>query len=432
MAYLGSIPATQYSRMAKQTITGNGGAVYTLDYAVGSEAEIEVFVNNVRQEPVAAYSVAGTTLTMTDNILSSDSFYVVFQGKAISTGNIPEKDNSGNYNFDNSTLFVDAANNSVGIGTTSNVASVGKLSIVHNNTAITLGQSSASGEAAINFWSEAIPSRAASNAFTLGMDSLSNGGPSAFIWNRNESFLKFGTNNLERMRVDATGNVGISTSNPTARLEVRGGNGAGGISGPTSNTWAAKIIMNQDDPGLNGLSVQNRWGGTNAIIFEAARGWNGSSAGYYPALTVDGAGYVRTPLQPFFYGYMYSVTKTANWASIPAFDNVVTNRGSHYNTSTKLFTCPVSGEYEISVGGFISTGGDGERVALAFKKNGADYIIGGGQLSAVDTPFPWNRVVISCSTNDTICMDAMYSPNSIVLGAGAGFYSFGCIIRLLG
>jgi len=68
--------------MAKQTITGNGGTSYTLDHAVGSEQEIEVFVNNVRQEPSVAYTVAGTALTMTGNVASTDDFYVVFQGKA--------------------------------------------------------------------------------------------------------------------------------------------------------------------------------------------------------------------------------------------------------------------------------------------------------------------------------------------------------------
>jgi hypothetical protein len=69
--------------MDKQTITGDGTTgPYTLDHAVGSEQEIEVFVNNVRQEPSVAYTVVGTALTMTGNVASTDDFYVVFQGKA--------------------------------------------------------------------------------------------------------------------------------------------------------------------------------------------------------------------------------------------------------------------------------------------------------------------------------------------------------------
>ena len=82
MPYLGNTPASRFTSMDKQTITGDGGTDYTLDHAVGSEQEIEVFVNNVRQEPSVAYTVSGTDLTMTGNVASTDDFYVVFQGKA--------------------------------------------------------------------------------------------------------------------------------------------------------------------------------------------------------------------------------------------------------------------------------------------------------------------------------------------------------------
>jgi len=85
MAYLGNTPASRFTSMDKQTITGDGGTGYTLDHAVGSEQEIEVFVNNVRQEPSVAYTVVGTALTMTGNVASTDDFYVVFQGKAQQT-----------------------------------------------------------------------------------------------------------------------------------------------------------------------------------------------------------------------------------------------------------------------------------------------------------------------------------------------------------
>lgn len=85
MGYVGNQTTNSYTSMDKQTITGNGGTSYTLDHAVANVNEIEVFVNNVRQEPSVAYTVAGTALTMTGNVASSDDFYVVFQGKAIQT-----------------------------------------------------------------------------------------------------------------------------------------------------------------------------------------------------------------------------------------------------------------------------------------------------------------------------------------------------------
>lgn len=71
--------------MDKQVITGNGGQNYTLTHAVANAQEIEVFVNNVRQEAGVAYTVSGTALTMTGNVASADDFYVIYQGKALQT-----------------------------------------------------------------------------------------------------------------------------------------------------------------------------------------------------------------------------------------------------------------------------------------------------------------------------------------------------------
>ena len=85
MGYVGNQTTNSYTSLDKQTITGNGGTSYTLDHAVANVNEIEVFVNNVRQEPSVAYTVSGTALTMTGNVASSDDFYVVFQGKALQT-----------------------------------------------------------------------------------------------------------------------------------------------------------------------------------------------------------------------------------------------------------------------------------------------------------------------------------------------------------
>jgi len=72
MGYVGNQTSNSYSSMDKQTITGNGGASYTLTHAVANVNEIEVFVNNVRQEPSVAYTVAGTALTMTGGAVTTD------------------------------------------------------------------------------------------------------------------------------------------------------------------------------------------------------------------------------------------------------------------------------------------------------------------------------------------------------------------------
>jgi len=86
---LGLKPATQHVSTEKQSITGNGGTSYTLQQSVSQASDIEVFVNNTRQEPTVAYTASGTTLTMTGAVNSSDSFYVIFQGIAIQTAGLP-------------------------------------------------------------------------------------------------------------------------------------------------------------------------------------------------------------------------------------------------------------------------------------------------------------------------------------------------------
>ena len=85
MGYVGNTITTNYTSFAKQDLTGDGGTGYTLSHSVANANEIAVYVNNVRQEPTDAYSVSGTTLTMTGNVASSDNFYVIFLGKAIQT-----------------------------------------------------------------------------------------------------------------------------------------------------------------------------------------------------------------------------------------------------------------------------------------------------------------------------------------------------------
>jgi hypothetical protein len=85
MPYLGLSPAVQTTAMAYQDFGTQSGTSFVLDHPVANASEIEVFVNNVRQEPTVAYTVSGTSLAMTGTVASTDDFYVVFQGKALVT-----------------------------------------------------------------------------------------------------------------------------------------------------------------------------------------------------------------------------------------------------------------------------------------------------------------------------------------------------------
>ena len=89
MAYLGNKPVNNFVSFAKQDITGNGGTSYSLDYPVTGANDIDLYINNVRQEPTEAYSCSGSTLTLTEAVQSTDDIYAIFRGRALQTANHP-------------------------------------------------------------------------------------------------------------------------------------------------------------------------------------------------------------------------------------------------------------------------------------------------------------------------------------------------------
>ena len=85
MAYVGNRPADTFHTTVKQSFTPDSSTTaFTLNQSVAGENEIELFINNVRQEPGTgkAFTAAGTTLTMSEAPTTGDDMYCIFQGKA--------------------------------------------------------------------------------------------------------------------------------------------------------------------------------------------------------------------------------------------------------------------------------------------------------------------------------------------------------------
>ena len=85
MAYVGNRPADTFHTTVKQSFTPDSSTIaFTLNQSVAGENEIELFINNVRQEPGSgkAFTAAGTTLTMSEAPTTGDDMYCIFQGKA--------------------------------------------------------------------------------------------------------------------------------------------------------------------------------------------------------------------------------------------------------------------------------------------------------------------------------------------------------------
>ena len=85
MGFIGNKPADTFHTTVKQSFTADSSTTsFTLNQSVAGENEIELFINNVRQEPGTgkAYTAAGTTLTMSEAPTTGDDMYCIFQGKA--------------------------------------------------------------------------------------------------------------------------------------------------------------------------------------------------------------------------------------------------------------------------------------------------------------------------------------------------------------
>ena len=85
MGFIGNKPADTFHTTVKQSFTADSSTTsFTLNQSVAGENEIELFINNVRQEPGTgkAYTAAGTTLTMNGTPQTGDDMYCIFQGKA--------------------------------------------------------------------------------------------------------------------------------------------------------------------------------------------------------------------------------------------------------------------------------------------------------------------------------------------------------------
>ena len=67
MAYLGKVAGTRSTGTSKDSFNGDGSTTaFTMSKSVLLVTDIEVFVDNVQQEPTISYTVSTTTLTFTE------------------------------------------------------------------------------------------------------------------------------------------------------------------------------------------------------------------------------------------------------------------------------------------------------------------------------------------------------------------------------
>ena len=93
MAFIGTPLDTRntfQSLQGKRFNADGSTTAFTLDVAPGSVLDIEVFDANERQDPNSAYTLSGTTLTVTGAPPSgTNNIYVVHQAKSVGTIDVP-------------------------------------------------------------------------------------------------------------------------------------------------------------------------------------------------------------------------------------------------------------------------------------------------------------------------------------------------------
>ena len=90
MPFLGKQPTAGFASIVKDDLTPNGSTTaFTLSKQVANANDIAVFLGNVRQEPTDAYTVSGTTLTMSEAPDAGLNFYVLHIAGTLESSVIP-------------------------------------------------------------------------------------------------------------------------------------------------------------------------------------------------------------------------------------------------------------------------------------------------------------------------------------------------------
>lgn len=122
MAYLGPPPSQKLATPTSQYFSGNGSATaFTLNRPVNVSEDLNVFVNNVPQEPGSgkSYTATGTTLTFDAAPASgTNNVYVVYRGLAEPTTRLEGTTTGIDDNADATAITIDSSER-VGIGVTS-------------------------------------------------------------------------------------------------------------------------------------------------------------------------------------------------------------------------------------------------------------------------------------------------------------------------
>ena len=82
--YLGNVPIDRYLGLTQQSFTSPTGTSFVLTHSVTNSIDLALFINNTRQEP-STYTASGTSLTLSEALISGDEMYCLYNGRTTGT-----------------------------------------------------------------------------------------------------------------------------------------------------------------------------------------------------------------------------------------------------------------------------------------------------------------------------------------------------------
>jgi hypothetical protein len=217
----------------------------------------------------------------------------------------------------------------------------------------------------------------------------------------------------EAVRISSAGDVGIGTSSPASRLSVTGSaniatfDGGATTSITLTGSTRSDIFLIDSGAATDQKRLTIRGDGGN-LIFGVE---NDIVTAFTERMRIDSSGRVTKPLQPSFLVTLSSSTDvTVSAGNNIAFNSTTGgfNIGNHFNTSTNVFTAPVSGRYWFSYHVFItSSSGSGFDQQAAIAKNNS-YVSGSDAIGVLNyNPSAYNgsftsAIILDLAANDTV------------------------------
>jgi hypothetical protein len=121
-------------------------------------------------------------------------------------------------------------------------------------------------------------------------------------------------------------------------------------------------------------------------------------------MRIDSSGRVTMPYQPISHGRL-AATLNGGSGDTLKFATVSVNNGGHYNTSTGIFTCPVSGYYQAHIAALPNPGGTSSTyISLNLYKNGVSTAgtTGYAYIAPANEHEFGVTVIVYASANDTL------------------------------